>query len=540
MDRLRGFHVRLRAVVRPSAADRELHEEMSLHVDLETERHIRAGVPPDEARRRALAAFGGMAPVREAHRDVRGGRLLEETAADARYALRTLRRSPALAVAAIITLALGIGANAAIFSTVNAVLLRDLPVSRPDRLVMLWEENPERGWKRVEAAPANYLDWAEQVSVFEGVAAYPSIPSRMTLTGRGEPRLVASQQVTGNFFDVLGVRAALGRMFRDEETWGTALIVVLSHRFWRDEYGTDVGVVGKTIELSGHSAEIVGVAPDGFALPGLDPDVWRPLNWSTEQRAQLSFRRAHWLRVIARLRPGTTLAAADAELQTVIRRLQQDYPATNTHMGGGMTPLHEFLVGDTRRPLVVLLGAVTLLLLIACANVGNLLLVRAAERQREAELRLALGARRSRLVRQEVTHSLILSGLGGAAGIAVASWGTRALAALRPEGLLPVGPVASTGRCSPMSWRWRQGAGCSLASRPRSGSVAGAPSWHSGKAAAATAAGSGSSGGAMPWSWERWPSRSCSPWGQGCWPGASGTSGACIPASSRPGSSRPP
>ena len=442
MGLFKGLAARARAMLRPRALREELDEEIRLHLDLETEKHVRAGMPRDEARRRARADFGYVERVREEHRAARSGHWLDEPAADVRFALRTLRRSPGLALAAVLTLALGIGANAAIFSAVNAVILRPLPFAAPERLVMLWEENPEKGWHRQVAAPANVLDWRESVPAFADVAAYIDGTSATTLTGDGPPVVLRGADVTGNFFAVLGVRALVGRTLTDAETWRTGgPVVVLSERVWRDRFGADPGVVGRSIVLDGRATQIVGVVPASAALPEESTDLWQPIAWDPAARGATWFRRAHFLRPVARLRPGVTLAQADAQLQAVVERLKRQYPETNQFMGAGVTPLHEFLVGDTRAPLLLLLGAVALLLLIACANVGNLLLVRAAGYEREVSVRLALGATRMRVVRQAVTDSLVLSAIGGAAGLLVGWAGTHALAALQPEGMLRVRDV---------------------------------------------------------------------------------------------------
>ncbi len=442
MDRVRGALAQLRAIVRGRGADRDLEEEMQSHLDMETARNLAAGHPPDEARRLARAVFGGHDATLEAHRDARGGRWIPDLLRDGRFALRSLRHNPALTTAAIVTLALGVGANTAIFSTLQAVVLRPLPFREPGQLVMLWERNAERGWTQAQAAPANYLDWKAQVGAFQDVAAYPDFITNTVLSQDGEARLVESMTVTGNFFQVLGVPAALGRTFTDEESWATGeRIALISHRLWRTRFGGDSALVGRTIDLGGYPVRVLGVVPASFTFPGRDPDVWRPTAFSRDGAQAVSFRRAHWLRVIARLRPGITPGQADVALQVVVQRLQRDYPETNTGMGAGLGPLHQFLVGDVRKPLVALQVAVGLLLLIACANVGNLLLVRAADRERESVVRLALGAGRGRLVRQALAESLVLSALGGAAGVALGWAGTRVLAAMQPEGMLPVGNI---------------------------------------------------------------------------------------------------
>jgi predicted permease len=438
----KGIALHLRALLRRSAAERDLDDEIRLHIELETAKNVKGGMNADDAHREAMRAFGGVEVAKEAHRDGRGSRWIEDFAADARVARRTLMRNPTIAVTAIVTLALAIGANTAIFSAIDAVILRPLPFAAPNRLVELWEENPDRGWHKADIAPSNFFDWSDQVHAFDGTAAYEGLGGSSTLTGAGDPRLVTSTLVTGGFFTVLGVAPEVGRSFTEAETWSNGTnVVMLSHRLWATEFGSRRDVVGTTIELNGRRAEVIGVVPARFAFPGLDADVWRPTAFPKENLAHEWFRRAHFIRGFARLRDGATAGQANAEFQTVVRRLQSEYPATNTHMGAGMTPLHEFLIGDTKQPLLILLAAVSLLLLIACANVGNLLLVQAAGRERETALRLALGAGRLRLVRQAITESLLLSAVGGAAGLALGWWGTQALVALQPAQLIKVRDV---------------------------------------------------------------------------------------------------
>lgn len=437
---------------RPDEAGADADAELDAMLDEHVQDLLSRGLSLADARAQALRGAGADARGR-VHRSAehRERRMhlrewLDDLGSDLRYALRSLTRSPSLAAAAILTLALAIGANTAIFSAVSAVMLRPLPFAEPGRLVMLWEENPDFNWHMQDAAPANMLDWKEQAGGFSDIAAYPSFPGTTTLTGYGEPRLLRTQPVTGNFFDVLGVGAERGRTFRWEETWNTASrVVVLSHRAWRTVFASDPFLVGKTVQLGGREVEVVGVLPERFSVPGVEVDLWQPVRWDPAARGQVFFRRAHWLRVIGRLKPSVTLETAGAALQTVVKRLQRDFPATNTRMGAGLTPLHEFLVGKTKLPLLVMFGAVALLLLIACANVANLLLVRAAGRERESAVRLALGAGRGRLLRQSLAESAVFAGLGGAAGLALGWWGTRVLTALQPAGMLPVTGVA-------MSW----------------------------------------------------------------------------------------
>lgn len=438
MSLIRGLRARLRALT-SSNADRELRDEIRFHIERETEKNVQFGMSADEARRLAIAHFGGVQRVREEHRDVRRLQWIEDFATDVRFALRSLRRTPGLAGAAIITLALGIGANVAIFSAVNAVVLQPLPFPASDRLMVITEENPEKHWHLEVAAAANMLDWRTGVSDFQDVAGYfENLPSA-TLTGGGEPQVLATAYVMGNFFSTFAVRAALGRTFSFDETWsGRSHVVVLSDRAWRDHFGGDASILGESIVLDGSAYIVVGVMPPGFAYPSASADLWRPMDWSPADRASVNFRRAHGVRAVARLKPGVSPAHADAQLQAVVKRLQREYPETNKYMGAAMTPLHEFLVGDTRLPLIVLLTSVAFLLLIACANVGNLLLVQAAGRARETALRLALGAGRTRLVRQALTESLVLSTVGGLLGLVIGWAGTHALVRLQPAGMLRV------------------------------------------------------------------------------------------------------
>jgi putative ABC transport system permease protein len=437
MSVFHALRARLRAI-RTSAADRSLSDEIRFHIDLETEKNVKLGMSPDEARRRALAYFGGVERVREEHRDVRPLRWLEDAVADSRFALRALRRTRALGMAAVVTLALGIGANVAIFSAVNAVVLQPLPFPAPDRLAMITEENPEKHWHLQDAAPANVLDWRAGVPAFQDVTAYAAFLATTTLTGHGDPQPMQVVYVMGNFFSVMGARPELGRAFTDDETWRPAAVAVLSDHTWRSRFGGDSSIIGKSLTLDGRDYQVVGVMPPTFGFPFEGIDAWQSIAWNPQARGQEPFRRAHWVRPVARLKPGVSFETADAQLQSVVSRLKQQYPATNKYMGALILPLQSYLVGDTRLPLLLLLTSVAFLLLIACANVGNLLLVQAAGREREAALRLALGAGRGRLVRQALAESLVLSFVGGAAGLLVGWSGTRALVRLQPAGMLRV------------------------------------------------------------------------------------------------------
>lgn len=441
---LKNLRLRIRSLFLPHRVDAELDEELRFHLEQQTRMYMHQGLSREAATRRARLDFGSVDDSMERHRDGRGSRGIENTLRDVRYGLRSLMRDRALVGAGILTLGLGIGAVTAVFSAVNAVLLRELPFADPDRLVQVWEENPDRNWYENVAAPANYLDWREQATAFEDMAGYTDYPSNVTLVGVGEPTVLAATYVTGNFLDVLGVRPLLGDGFTNAHTFDNGdRPVLLSHRLWRERFGSDPGIMGKSISLGGARPwQVVGVLPPSFAFPSPGIDVFLPTLLDPASPTRVSFRRAHWLRVVGRLKPGVSLEAANASLQTVVRRLQEQYPLTNTRMGAGITPLHEWIVGQTQRPLVVLLSATAVLLLIACANVGNLLLVHALGRTRDVSLRFALGASRGRVVRQAMSESLLLSAVGGAAGVAIGWAGARALLAIQPAGMLPVRDIS--------------------------------------------------------------------------------------------------
>jgi predicted permease len=434
------FQMWLGALFNRARVEAELDDELRFHLEEETSLYVRQGMPRHEAERRARLALGGVENTKENYRDERGTRGLEEVVSDVRYAARTLWRDRAFAVAGVLTLALGIGAATAVFSAVSAVMLRELPFKEPDRLVQVWEENPDRGWHKTVVAPANYLDWSEQVEAFDGAAAYTEFQTNVTLLGRGEPQVLSAIYVSGNFLSVLGVTPILGRGFDPQDTWDNGQRpVILSHRVWQTHFRGDSGILGQSVSFGGGRPwQVVGVLPQAFAFPTPNVDALLPLLFSPADRQDVGFRRAHWARVVARLKPGVSVGAANASLQTVVRRLQRDYPQTNTRMGAGITPLHEWVVGNTKRPLVVLLAAAGILLLIACANVGNLLLVHALARARDVSLRFVLGASRFRVARQALTQSLVLSAFGGLVGFAFGWAGARALLAIQPTGMLPV------------------------------------------------------------------------------------------------------
>jgi putative ABC transport system permease protein len=359
---------------------------------------------------------------------------------DIRYGIRGLRSRPGFTSVAVLTLSLGIGANAAVFSVVNGVLLQPLPYREPARLVHLWETNPNMNWTHATVAPANLLDWKARSRSFEDFAHYMGSDTKrpgtssLTLTGRGDPERVRGMLVSANFFDVLGAPPALGRTFRPaEELPGRTRVVVLSDAFWTRRFGRDPAILGTQIEVNGAAFEVAGVMPRRFHVPGSDPDFWTPRVFNEAQARQM--RRPHVVRVIARLKPGVTIPQAQDEMTRIAADLEREYPDTNTKMGVGLGPLHEWFVGDVRSALLALMGTVALVLLVACTNVASLLLARATSRRRELAIRVALGAGRARLVRQLLAESLALSVAGAAAGLGMAWMALQLLQRVGPAGV---------------------------------------------------------------------------------------------------------
>jgi putative ABC transport system permease protein len=332
----------------------------------------------------------------------------------------------------VLSLGLGIGASTAVFSVVNTVLLRPLPYKSSDRLVALWEENPERGWYKNKVSAANFIDSKEQATSFTGMAAYRETPLDVIFLGNGEPERLTAGLVSADYFRILGVDPILGRTFLPREDWrGGGAAAVLSHAFWKRSFGARPDVLGKILKLNGASAEIVGVAPQGFQNLAGEVDLWLTHSWDPVELRQAAWaRRAHNVRAVARLRPGVSTTQAESELKSIAAHLQALYPETNKLMGAGLTPLREWVVGDIGRTLVLLLGAVGFVLLIACSNVANLMLARASSRIQEVAVRHAFGADRVRLIRQSMIESLVLALFGGALGLLLGFWGLKSLASL--------------------------------------------------------------------------------------------------------------
>jgi putative ABC transport system permease protein len=359
---------------------------------------------------------------------------------DLRFAARLLLKAPSFAAVALLTLSLGIGASAAIFSVVNTLLLQPLPYPQADRLVMLWQDFRERGGPQDEwLTPANYFDWRARARSFDDIAVY--LGGSANLTGDGEPERVTGWRVTSGFFGVLGVAPALGRDFLPEDDLpGAEGVVILSHGFWARRFGAEPGIVGRTLTLNDQPFTVIGVMPEGFRNPFGDPEIWRPvqLNPANPSRGQIT------LRAFARMTDGVTLSQARAEMMTIGQALAQEIPEAR-QTGILVTPLHERVVGDTRTPLVALLGAVLFVLLIASANIASLLLARGAAREREVALRKAVGATPGRIVRQLLTESLLLGGLGAAGGLLVTGWLLDLLVTNAPPGAPPLDRVRIDG-----------------------------------------------------------------------------------------------
>jgi len=406
--------------------DRDIRE----HIDRETQDNIGRGMPPEEARYAALRKFGNVTRAKEDTREVWSLVWLEELLQDIRYGLRMLHNSPGFTIVAVLTLALGIGANTGIFSVVNGILLRPLPYYAPSRLTFVWEKNSDG--TRDNVGYATYLDWKTRSKSFEQLALYSSW---QPVLQAGEPEQLNGLRVTSNYFRMLGVRPELGRDFLPEEdNPGSMKVVILSHSLWARKFNSDATMVGKSIAVNATSYLVAGVLPANYeSLMNQDPrggmvEIWRVLGYDVSQ--PWACRTCHHLIAIGRLKDGVDLEQANAEMNTISAALMDEYPKEYSAAGVIFTPLSKQLLGQASTPLYILLGAVSFVLLVACANLANLLLARSTNRQLEIAVRSALGASRGRIARQLLTENCVLAVLGAAVGLIPAYWTPRALALL--------------------------------------------------------------------------------------------------------------
>ena len=421
LDRLKR---RLRALFRKNQLERELDEELRFHLERDATQHLQSGLNPEDAHYSALKSFGPLERSKEECRDARGVRLIEEFLQDVRHGVRLLAKNPGVTLIAVVTLALGIGANTAIFSVVNAFLLRPLPYGEPDRLVMV--DSQHRG-QSIGVSFVDYEDWRRQNQVFDDLAFF-NLRWNANLDFGNETETLNLTFGTANLFSTLRVAPLLGH----GPATGDSDTVFLSHGLWQRRFGSDPGIVGRQLRIDGRSLTVVGVMPPGFRFP-FQSDLW----WLNDRYFNRQNRGLRIDQTIGRLKSGVSPEQARAEMQEIAARLAQAYPDTNTEVTATVSPVRDFWFGKLRNSFWLLLGACGFVLLIACANVANLLMTQATVRERELAVRAALGASRARLIRQSVSEALLLVSIGCASGIILAAAGLRMLVTMLPEELLP-------------------------------------------------------------------------------------------------------
>jgi len=428
---------RLRLLARREQVESEMDDEMRFHLEMEVQDNLRAGMGPGEARRRAVLAFGGLERFKERAREERGGRLLDEWMQDFKLAFRKIVRAPAFALVILVTMGLGIGANTAIFTVVDSILLRPLPYPSPDRLVRVYTAAPERNVTRGAFSLLNGRDWAAESRTMVAFGLYTTMPGGLVHTDGVEAREVSTAYVTPGFFQALDLAPLFGQVLREEDEYGDNRALVLSYRFWTRELGADPTVVGRTLDMEGEPYRVAGVMPPAFAFPSPDVEAWTFLTVIPETSIPLHNRGVTFLNAVARLRRDVSAAEAEAELSAIAQGLEGQYPGTNRGVvSATVVSLRDSMVGEARPALLLLLAAVGFILLIACANVANLLLARGVGRAQEMALRAALGARRGRMIRQLLTESTALGLMGGTVGLGLAVLGVRLLVR-GSAGLLP-------------------------------------------------------------------------------------------------------
>jgi predicted permease len=416
----------VRSLFHREDADYELNDELRFHLDEKTKLYENRGLSREEARRQAMLEFQGVERLKEECRDARGTAWFDDLSHDIRYALRMLRKNPGFALIVVLTLALGIGATSGVFSVVNGVLLQPLPYAHSEQLISLYQSWPQFATGSVSYL--NFKDWKKDNTTFSSMAL--SRPYAYTLTGAGEPERLEARLITSEFFSVFGVQPAVGRAFlENEDHQGAAPVAMISSSLWQRKFGADPSVVGRSLTLDDKTYTIVGVVPANFDLETRtfrSADVYTLIGQWTHPF--LAYRGAgFFFHGFGRMKPGVTIDQARADLTRVSMDLAREYPDTNKDTGAGLQLLTEDMFGDARPVLLILLGAVGFVLLIACVNVGNLLLARSSVRAREIAIRATLGAGSSRLIRQLLTESVLLATIGGALGVLIAQWGTRAV-----------------------------------------------------------------------------------------------------------------